>query len=52
MPMLISRPPLIVFPTAEPEVEVGASPEVLLTPITIARNENERVLIEVNLSST
>lgn len=33
----------------KPEVEVGTTPEVLLTPLTISRNENERVLIEVSV---
>lgn len=32
----------------KPEIEVGTTPEVLLTPLTISRNENERVLIEVS----
>ncbi|PWN25481.1 ARP23 complex 20 kDa subunit [Jaminaea rosea] len=35
----------------KPEVEVGTSPEVLLTPLTISRNENERVLIEPSINS-
>lgn len=34
-----------------PEVEARTSPEVLLTPLTIARNENERVLIEPSINS-
>ncbi len=34
-----------------PEVEARSSPEVLLTPLTIARNENERVLIEPSINS-
>lgn len=34
-----------------PEVEARTSPEVLLTPLTIARNENERVLIEPSVNS-
>ncbi|KAG5925888.1 Arp complex subunit [Claviceps africana] len=34
-----------------PEVEAQTSPEVLLTPLTIARNENERVLIEPSINS-
>lgn len=34
-----------------PEVEARSSPEVLLTPLTIARNENERVLIEPSVNS-
>lgn len=32
----------------EPEVEVGGSVEVMLAPLMISRNENERVLIEVS----
>ncbi|KAL5507134.1 ARC19 [Sanghuangporus vaninii] len=34
-----------------PEVEVRASKEVLLNPLTISRNENERVLIEPSINS-
>ncbi|KAM7220018.1 actin-related protein 2/3 complex subunit 4 [Rhypophila decipiens] len=34
-----------------PEVESRTSPEALLTPLTIARNENERVLIEPSINS-
>ncbi|KAI5829505.1 actin-related protein ARPC3 [Schizophyllum commune Tattone D] len=34
-----------------PEVEAGASKEVLLNPLTISRNENERVLIEPSINS-
>lgn len=34
-----------------PEVEARTSPEVLLTPLTVARNENERVLIEPSINS-
>jgi actin related protein 2/3 complex subunit 4 len=34
-----------------PEVEAQSSPEVLLAPLTIARNENERVLIETSINS-
>lgn len=34
-----------------PEIEAQTSPEVLLTPLTIARNENERVLIEPSVNS-
>ncbi|KAJ6781229.1 hypothetical protein PWT90_05092 [Aphanocladium album] len=34
-----------------PEIEAHTSPEVLLTPLTIARNENERVLIEPSINS-
>ncbi|KAF7321660.1 Transcription initiation factor TFIID complex 60 kDa subunit [Mycena kentingensis (nom. inval.)] len=35
----------------KPEVEVGKSKEVLLNPLTISRNENERVLIEPSINS-
>jgi actin related protein 2/3 complex subunit 4 len=34
-----------------PEVEAGKSPEVLLNPLTVSRNENERVLIEPSINS-
>lgn len=34
-----------------PEIEAQSSPEVLLTPLTVARNENERVLIEPSINS-
>jgi actin related protein 2/3 complex subunit 4 len=34
-----------------PEIEAASSPEVLLNPLTIARNENERVLIEPSINS-
>ncbi|CAI4218317.1 unnamed protein product [Parascedosporium putredinis] len=34
-----------------PEVEARTSPEVVLTPMTVARNENERVLIEPSVNS-
>ena len=34
-----------------PEIEAQTSPEVLLAPLTIARNENERVLIEPSINS-
>jgi len=34
-----------------PEVEARSSPEVVLTPMTVARNENERVLIEPSVNS-
>jgi actin related protein 2/3 complex subunit 4 len=34
-----------------PEIEAQTSPEVLLTPLTVARNENERVLIEPSVNS-
>lgn len=35
----------------KPEVESAASKEVLLTPVIISRNENERVLIESSVNS-
>lgn len=34
-----------------PEIEARSSPEVLLNPLTVARNENERVLIEPSINS-
>lgn len=34
-----------------PEVEAQTSPELLLNPLTISRNENERVLIEPSVNS-
>lgn len=34
-----------------PEIEAASSPEVLLNPLAIARNENERVLIEPSVNS-
>jgi actin related protein 2/3 complex, subunit 4 len=34
-----------------PEIEAATSPEVLLNPLTISRNENERVLIEPSINS-
>ncbi|EJU03958.1 ARP23 complex subunit, partial [Dacryopinax primogenitus] len=35
----------------KPEVEAASSPEVLLNPLVISRNENERVLIEPSINS-
>ncbi|CEH11746.1 arp2 3 complex 20 kda subunit [Ceraceosorus bombacis] len=35
----------------KPEVEARSSKEVLLTPLTIARNESEKVLIEPSVNS-
>ncbi|KAI8920765.1 hypothetical protein DFJ77DRAFT_447262 [Powellomyces hirtus] len=35
----------------KPEIEARATPEVLLTPVLISRNENERVLIEASVNS-
>lgn len=34
-----------------PEIEAKTSPEVILNPLTVARNENERVLIEPSINS-
>jgi actin related protein 2/3 complex, subunit 4 len=34
-----------------PEIEARTSPEVVLSPLTISRNENERVLIEPSINS-
>lgn len=34
-----------------PEIEAASSLEVLLTPLTISRNENEKVLIEPSVNS-
>ncbi|KAK6533269.1 Arp complex subunit [Orbilia ellipsospora] len=34
-----------------PEIEAGKSPELLLNPLTVSRNENERVLIEPSVNS-
>ncbi|CAZ86264.1 unnamed protein product [Tuber melanosporum] len=34
-----------------PEIEAAKSPEVLLNPLTVSRNENERVLIEPSVNS-
>ena len=34
-----------------PEIEAGTSPEVLLNPLTVSRNEHERVLIEPSVNS-
>ena len=33
------------------EIEAKSSPEVLLNPITVSRNENERVFIEPSVNS-
>ena len=35
----------------KPEVEVRESPELLLNPVVISRNEKERVLIEPSINS-
>ncbi|EAA60247.1 conserved hypothetical protein [Aspergillus nidulans FGSC A4] len=34
-----------------PEIEAASSPELLLNPLTISRNENEKVLIEPSVNS-
>lgn len=34
-----------------PEVEASTSPEVLMNPLTVSRNENEKVLIEPSINS-
>ncbi|GAB7352590.1 hypothetical protein MBLNU459_g2971t1 [Dothideomycetes sp. NU459] len=34
-----------------PEIEAQSSPEVLLTPLTVSRNENEKVFIEPSINS-
>lgn len=34
-----------------PEIEAASSPEVILNPLTVSRNENERVLIEPSINS-
>ena len=34
-----------------PEIEAASSPELLLNPLTIARNESERVLVEPSVNS-
>ncbi len=38
-------------PNPEPEVEAASSKEVLLKPLVISRNENEKVLIEPSINS-
>lgn len=35
----------------KPEVEVKSSKELLLTPVVISRNENEKVMIEGSINS-
>lgn len=34
-----------------PEIEAASSPEVLLNPLTVSRNENEKVLVEPSINS-
>ncbi|OGM48324.1 actin-related protein 2/3 complex subunit ARC19 [Aspergillus bombycis] len=34
-----------------PEIEAQSSPELLLNPLTVSRNENEKVLIEPSVNS-
>ncbi|KAI0162221.1 hypothetical protein GGR57DRAFT_498561 [Xylariaceae sp. FL1272] len=50
----VSIPPSVP-PTSErhnvPEIEAQTSPEVLLNPLVVARNENEKVLIEPSINS-
>ncbi|KFY65263.1 hypothetical protein V496_02687 [Pseudogymnoascus sp. VKM F-4515 (FW-2607)] len=42
---------LVAPAIADHEIEAQTSPEVLLNPLTISRNENERVLIEPSINS-
>jgi len=35
----------------KPEIEVGGNPELLLNPVVVSRNENEKVLIEGSINS-
>ena len=35
----------------KPEIEVRESPEMLLNPVVISRNEKERVLVEPSINS-
>ncbi|KFY88193.1 hypothetical protein V500_06475 [Pseudogymnoascus sp. VKM F-4518 (FW-2643)] len=41
----------IIAPLPAMQIEAQTSPEVLLNPLTISRNENERVLIEPSINS-
>ena len=34
-----------------PEIEAGTSPELILNPLTVARNENAKVLVEASVNS-
>lgn len=34
-----------------PEIEAASSPEVLLNPLIVSRNENEKVLVEPSINS-
>lgn len=34
-----------------PEIEAASSPELLLNPLTVSRNDTERVLIEPSVNS-
>lgn len=34
-----------------PEIESGASPELILNPLTVSRNDSESVLIEPSVNS-
>lgn len=47
----ISGIPILTAVCPDREIEARSSPEVLLTPLTVARNENERVLIEPSVNS-
>lgn len=35
----------------KPEIEVQSSPELILTPVVISRNEKERILVEGSVNS-
>ena len=35
----------------KPEIEIRESPELLLNPVIVSRNEKERVLIEASINS-
>lgn len=48
---LESFPSQIVERHSKPEVEVMVSKELLLTPVSISRNEKERILIEGSINS-
>ncbi|GAA5968456.1 hypothetical protein JCM8115_006394 [Rhodotorula mucilaginosa] len=48
---LESFPSQVVERHNVPEIEAGSTPEVLLTPLVIARNAHEQVLIEPSINS-
>ena len=48
---LSSFPSPVVERHNKPEIEMQTSPEVILNPITICRDEGERVLIETSINS-